>query len=139
LEDMNFSVTGCSLKFRLDRQMEFYFFWHVDVEIHGRVEYKSCSNRNFVTTNQNLASFNNQAASYEFYTAECLAVFSGNCAWRGRFSHDSSCLCLYWQDYGYVANLHCKFFRWWDRHAEIPMGLVTLVVAICSHHLPHRT
>jgi hypothetical protein len=38
-----------------------------------------------------------------------------------------------------VAYLHCKFFRWWDRHAEISRGLVMLVVAIFRHHLPHRT
>jgi hypothetical protein len=119
--------------------MGFLFFGHVDVEIHGSVEYQHCSDRSFATTDQNLASFDNRAARYEFYTAEYLAVFSGNCAWRGRFSHDSSCLCLYWQDYGYVANLHYKFFRWRDRRAEIPMGLVVLVVAICRHHLPHQT
>jgi hypothetical protein len=53
----------------------------------------------------------------------------------GMLSTCSSCLCLYWQDYGYVANLHYKFFRWWDQHAVLPMGLVVLVVAICRHHL----
>jgi hypothetical protein len=26
-----------------------------------------------------------------------------------------------------------------EQHAEIPMSLVRLVVAICHHHLPHRT
>jgi hypothetical protein len=41
----------------------------------------------FATTVQNLASFDNRAQRYEFYTTERMAVLSGNCAWMERFSH----------------------------------------------------
>jgi hypothetical protein len=40
---MNFSVTDCSLKFRLGRPVGLYFFGHVNVEIQSSVEYQSCS------------------------------------------------------------------------------------------------
>jgi hypothetical protein len=70
----------------MDRQMEIYFFGHVHFKIRGSVEYQSCSEWNFSTTDQNLASFDNRPERYEFYTTERMAVFSGNCAWMERFS-----------------------------------------------------
>jgi hypothetical protein len=62
-----------------------------------------------------------------------------NLCMDGKIFTCSSCLCFYWQDYGYVANLHYKLFRWSDQHVVLPMGLVMLVAAIHRHHLPHRT
>jgi hypothetical protein len=61
------------------------------------------------------------------------------CAWRERFIH----VLLVYAYIGKIMDMWLtsitKFFRWWEQHAEIPMGLVMLVVAICHHHLPHRT
>jgi hypothetical protein len=70
---------------------------------------------------------------------ERVAVLSGNLCMDGKLVTCSSCLCLYWQDPGYVANLHYKFYRWWDQQAVLPMGLVVLLAVIYRHHLPHRT
>jgi hypothetical protein len=65
-------------------------------------------------------------------------LISEICAWRKRFTH----VLLVYAHVGKIMDMWLtsitKFFRWWEQHAEIPMGLVRLVVAICHHHLPHR-